>query len=112
MQTVLAAPGLTLLGSRASGPTLVHVVRRAEWIILAFLLYAPALTFFLAAPERLRTRLASLNSAVIVIYASLVCLDSAKPRLILEVIRDWLPLPAARNGSAGISRNGLVCSTA
>jgi len=29
---------------------------------------------------------------VIVIYASLVCLDSARPRLILEVIRDWLPL--------------------
>ena len=92
MQTELAAPALTLVGSRASAPTSVHLVRRAEWIILAFLLYAPALTLILTAPEGLRTRLASLNSAVIVIYASLVCLDSAKPRLILEVIRDWLPL--------------------
>ena len=112
MQTELAAPALTLVGSRASAPTSVHLVRRAEWIILAFLLYAPGLTLILTAPEGLRTRLASLNSAVIVVYASLVCLDSAKPRLILEVIRDWLPLPAARNGSAGLSRNGLVCSTA
>jgi membrane-associated phospholipid phosphatase len=92
MQTELAAPALTLVGSRASAPTSVHLVRRAEWIILAFLLYAPALTLILTAPEGLRTRLASLNSAVILIYASLVCLDSAKPRLILEVIRDWLPL--------------------
>jgi len=92
MQTVLAASGPTLVGSRASAPTSVHLVRRAEWIILAFLLYAPALTFILTAPEGLRTRLACLNSAVIVIYASLVCLDSARPRLILEVIRDWLPL--------------------
>src|SRR6516225_3296810 len=92
METVLAAPGLTLVASRASAPTSVHGVRRAEWIIFAFLLYAPALTFFLVAPEGLRTRLASLNSAVIVIYASLICLDSAKPRLTPEVIRDWLPL--------------------
>lgn len=67
MQTELAAPALTLVGSRASAPTSVHLVRRAEWIILAFLLYAPALTLILTAPEGLRTRLASLNSAVIVI---------------------------------------------
>jgi hypothetical protein len=56
------------------------------------LVYAPALTFFTPTPEGLRTQLASLNAAVILLYASLVWLDSAKPRLILDVIRDWLPL--------------------
>jgi len=92
METVLAAPDLTLVESRAHTPASAKVVRRAEWIIFVFLLYAPALTFFLPAPEGLRTRLASLNLAVILAYAGVVCLDSAKPRLTLEVIRDWLPL--------------------
>jgi len=40
----------------------------------------------------LRTWLALLNLLVIVCYATLVWLGSAKPRLFLEVIRDWLPL--------------------
>jgi membrane-associated phospholipid phosphatase len=90
MQTVLGAPDRMLVESRA--PASVRVVRLPEWIIFAFLLYAPALTFFVPTPEGLRTQLASLNVAVILIYASLVWLDSAKPRLKLEVIRDWLPL--------------------
>jgi membrane-associated phospholipid phosphatase len=68
------------------------VVRRPEWIIFAFLLYAPALTFFIPTPNGLGTRLASLNLAVIAAYAGLVCLNFAKPRLMLAVIRDWLPL--------------------
>jgi membrane-associated phospholipid phosphatase len=92
MQTALAAPELTLAPSRASAPASVRVVRRAEWIIFAFLLYAPALTFFVPAPEGLRTRLASLNLTVVVAYAALIFLDSWKPRLALEVTRDWLPL--------------------
>jgi hypothetical protein len=89
-ETVLSAPDLTLVGSRAAPPS-VKVVRSAEWIIFAFLLYAPAATFFLPTTAGLRTRLASLNLVVILSYASLVCLNSTKPRL-LEVIRDWLPL--------------------
>jgi membrane-associated phospholipid phosphatase len=89
-QTVLSAPDLTLVGSRAAPPS-VKVVRSAEWIIFAFLLYAPAATFFVPTTAGLRTRLASLNLVVILSYASLVCLNSTKPRL-LEVIRDWLPL--------------------
>lgn len=91
MQAVLPASGPTLVGSRTAAPASLKV-RRAEWIIFTFLFYVPALTFFLPAPAGLRMRLAFLNSAVILIYATLVCLDSAKPRLMLEVIRDWLPL--------------------
>jgi membrane-associated phospholipid phosphatase len=92
MQSVLAAPDLTQVANRASAPGSVNVVRRPEWIIFAFLLYAPALTFFLPAPNGLGTRLASLNLAVILVYAGVVCLDFAKPRLKMAVIRDWLPL--------------------
>ena len=87
-----AAPNLTLVGARASAPTAAKVVRPAEWIIFAFLLYAPALTFFLPAPDGLRTRLVSLNLPAILVYAGLIFLDLAKPRLALTVIRDWLPL--------------------
>lgn len=92
MQSVLVAPYLTQVTDRTSAAASVSVVRAPEWIIFAFLLYAPALTFFVPAPDGLRMRLASLNLAVILIYAGLVCLDFAKPRLMLTVIRDWLPL--------------------
>jgi membrane-associated phospholipid phosphatase len=70
----------------------VKAVRSAEWIILAFLLYAPALALFVRTSAGLSTRLVSLNLLVMVCYASLVWLGSAKPRLVVEVIRDWLPL--------------------
>jgi hypothetical protein len=92
MQPVLSAPGLMLVGSRASARASVKVVRRAEWIIFAFLLYAPALTFFVPTPAGVRTRLAPLNLVVIVSNAGLVCFGSAKLGLMLEVIRDGLPL--------------------
>jgi hypothetical protein len=52
----------------------------------------PALTFFVPTPAGLRTRLASLNLVVIVSYASPVRFSSAKQRLMLVVIRAWLPL--------------------
>jgi len=88
VQATLAAP----VEDRATEAVSVKVVRRSEWIVFAFLLYAPALTLLLPAPEGLRTRLASLNIVVTLAYAGLIYLDSAKPRLILSVIRDWLPL--------------------
>jgi hypothetical protein len=84
--------GTDMLPAESRATASVRVVRLPEWIIFAFLLYAPALAFFLPTPEGLTTQLASLNAAVILLYASLVWLDSAKPRLILDVIRDWLPL--------------------
>ena len=87
-----ATPNLTLVGATASAPAAAKAVRPPEWILFAFLLYAPALTFFLPAPDGLRTRLASLNLVIILVYVALISLDVAKPRLVLTVIRDWLPL--------------------
>jgi membrane-associated phospholipid phosphatase len=91
MKTALSASSLTLVGRRTVAHASAKVVRRSEWIIFAFLLYAPALAFFLPTTAGLRTRLASLNLVVIASYAGLVCLGSAK-RVMLEVVRDWLPL--------------------
>lgn len=87
-----AAPNLTLAGLHASTPAAVKAVRPPEWILFTFLLYAPALTFFVPAVDGLRTRLTSLNLVIILVYAALIFFDMAKPRLVLQVIRDWLPL--------------------
>ena len=87
-----AAPHLMPAGACASVPASVKGVRPPEWILFGFLLYAPALTFFLPAPDGLRTRLVSLNLVVLLVYAGLIFLDHAKPHLALAVIRDWLPL--------------------
>jgi membrane-associated phospholipid phosphatase len=92
VQAVLAAPGLRRMERRASAAEAVRTVRAPEWIVFAFLLYAPVLAVFWPAPEGLGTRLAILNAAVILIYASLIFLDHPKLRLMLEIIRDWLPL--------------------
>lgn len=94
MLTMRSAPVLTLVESRPAASASLQV-RRAEWILFAFFLYAPALTFFVPAPAGLTLRLVLLNSAVILIYATLVSLDSMKRRIVLEVIRDWLPLGLA-----------------
>src|SRR5215469_16110400 len=92
MNTALSASSLTLVGRRTARAASAKVVRQAEWILFAFLLYTPALTFFVPTTPGLRARLASLNLVVIVSYAGLVCLGSVKPRVMLEVARDWLPL--------------------
>jgi len=92
MEAAVAATEFETGGSRASSPACVNAVRRAEWIVFAFLLYAPLLTFFVPTPEGLRARLASLNLAVVLAYAGIVVLDFAKPRLRLGILRDWLPL--------------------
>lgn len=91
MQAVLAAPDLRPVDRPASASA-AKLVRPQEWIIFAFLFYAPALTFFWPAPEGLGSRLTLVNLAVILIYASLVSLDFSRPRLTLDILRDWLPL--------------------
>jgi membrane-associated phospholipid phosphatase len=92
MATVLAAPSVRLVTDRAFAPA--RSVRRAEWLIFAFLVYAPALTFFVPAPQGLGERLALVNVAVVLAYAALLYFDFTKPRLALAVVRDWLPLAA------------------
>lgn len=92
MQTALVVPGLRLVESRVSAPARIQLVRPPEWILFAFLLYAPALALFLYRSEGLKTRLAAVNLIVVLVYAGLIFLDFMKPRLLLDVIRDWLPL--------------------
>jgi membrane-associated phospholipid phosphatase len=92
VQTVLAAPTMALVDSRASAPAGVKAVRQAEWILFAFLLYAPALTFFLPTPDGLRFRLEITNLLALLLFAVMIAFDNAKPRLVLKVMRDWLPL--------------------
>jgi membrane-associated phospholipid phosphatase len=90
MATVVAAPDLRLVADRAFAPA--RSVRRGEWIVFAFLVYAPALTFWVPAPQGLRERLALANLAVALAYVALVYFDFMKPRLALAVARDWMPL--------------------
>lgn len=81
MQTALAAADSTVVESHAPAPALLQAVRRTEWIIFAFLIYAPALAFILPAPDGLGARLMSVNLVVMLFYAGLISLHSAKPRL-------------------------------
>lgn len=67
-------------------------LRKAEWIIFAFLVYAVALSFLWPAPRGLSSRLLWVNSAVMLGYAALIAVDFLKPRLAFSVARDWLPL--------------------
>ena len=109
MQTVLAASGPTLVGSRASAPTSVHLVRRAEWIILAFLLYAPALTFILDCAGGTE------DTAGLPEFGGDRHLREPGLSRFCEAAADTRSdtrLAAARNGSARLSRNGLVCPAA
>ena len=88
MQSVPVPPILTLVKLDTSP----KAVRQTEWILFAFFAYAPSLAFFLQTPPGLRIRLALLNAGLTLAYAGLVCLSSTKPRVVLEVVRDWAPL--------------------
>ena len=92
MESVGVAPDLALVTDRAPARAQIGAVRRAEWIIFAFLVYAPTATFFVPTPPRLGLHLVLLNLTVILAYAALVSFDFSKPRLSFSVIRDWLPL--------------------
>ena len=69
MVMLLSPPDLTLVETRTVAAS-VKAVRTAEWIIFAFLVYAPALAFFMPTSAGLRTWLALLNLLVIVCYAT------------------------------------------
>jgi len=64
-------------------------VRRSEWVIFAFLVYAPALGVIL---QLHAARLIVVNALLAAAYAVLIYRDSLRPSLALSVARDWLPL--------------------
>lgn len=67
-------------------------LRRAEWLILAFLIYTPALAFILPVASSVEYRLSVWNLSVITIYTFLIYFHSRKPMLVCSVLRDWMPL--------------------
>jgi len=91
MPGTLAVPDLEIV--QAPTPARVAAgVRRAEWVILAFLLYAPVLAALLPAAPPVLYRLSLLNPSIALAYLLLIYADSQRPGLVLGVIRDWLPL--------------------
>ena len=68
---------------------MVPKVRRSEWVIFAFLVYAPALGVIL---QLHAARLIVVNALLAAAYAVLIYRDSLRPSLALSVARDWLPL--------------------
>jgi membrane-associated phospholipid phosphatase len=67
-------------------------VRKSEWVVLSFLVYAIVLAALLPLAAGVRIRVIVLNTAVILSYAFLVLLDQKKERLAWSVPRDWIPL--------------------
>lgn len=68
------------------------VVRRSEWVVLAFLAYAALLSNAMPLTPGVRDRIVLVNASLGILYGVLIRRDSAHPRLALSVIRDWLPL--------------------
>ncbi len=69
-------------------------VRRSEWVVLAFLLYAQLLALALPAATAVQYRVCAANSVLMLAYAALIGWDLVKPNLAASVVRDWLPLAA------------------
>jgi hypothetical protein len=67
-------------------------VRKSEWVIFSFLVYAVSLAALLHVATSVRTRVIVLNTAVILSYAFLVLLSRTKRQLALSVTRDWIPM--------------------
>jgi membrane-associated phospholipid phosphatase len=70
-------------------------VRRPEWVVLAFLIYAAILGAALPAARAVGLRVIFLNLAILSGYAALIALDGSYHSLALSVTRDWAPLAVA-----------------
>jgi membrane-associated phospholipid phosphatase len=92
MATLAAILDVTAAAERAERSASAPAMRRPEWIIGAFLVYAPVLAFLLGRPPALGMQLAALNAAAIFAYAALIYFDSLKTNKVLRALRDWVPL--------------------
>jgi membrane-associated phospholipid phosphatase len=63
-------------------------VRRSEWVILGFLVYAIALGLLLPVAPSVRQLVMFLNATILAAYALLIVLDRTKPALVFSVVRD------------------------
>jgi hypothetical protein len=72
--------------------TLAGSIRRSEWVVLAFLLYAHALAHVLPVAAAVQYRVSLWNSAIALAYGILLYVDAVKPTSAVGIARDWLPL--------------------
>ena len=63
-------------------------VRRSEWVILGFLVYAIALGILLPVAPSVRQLVILLNGSILAGYTALIVLDRTKPALVFGVVRD------------------------
>ncbi|MGP8243516.1 MAG: phosphatase PAP2 family protein [Bryobacteraceae bacterium] len=85
-------PNAVAAPPRAFPVAAVDVVRRSEWVVLAFLIYAAVLGAALPVAPAVGVRVISLNLAILSGYLLLIALDWYRPTLALSVMRDWAPL--------------------
>jgi membrane-associated phospholipid phosphatase len=67
-------------------------VRRSEWILWAFLVYAALMAIVAHLPQITRVTAIGLNIAILVWYILLVYREAVRPHEYLRIARDWLPL--------------------
>ena len=70
----------------------VRDVRRSEWVIFSFLIYAAMLAALVPVANAIRYRVIILNTAVIVSYACLVLRSKTAPSLTLSITRDAISM--------------------
>lgn len=64
------------------------IVRRSEWVVLGFLVYAMALGTLLPVAPSIRHLVMLLNGIILAGYTALIALDRTKPALAFSVVRD------------------------
>ena len=92
MTATLAASAPKTGAHSASAGFSLAGVRRAEWVILAFLLYSGTLAVILPVAPAIRNRVWIWNAAVILAGGLLIGLQSEKTARAISIVRDWLIL--------------------
>jgi membrane-associated phospholipid phosphatase len=92
MQATLPSIAPAVPGRDVSARTLAGSIRRSEWVVLAFLFYAQALTQVLPVAAAVQYRVSLFNLGVALAYVILLYVDSVNPTLCAGIVRDWLPL--------------------
>lgn len=92
MQNALAVRAIAIVEPRATSGVSLQAIRRSEWVVLAFLVYAAVAGCLLPVAADVRNRVALVNLAVSFGYVLLIRADALRPRLLRSVIRDWVPL--------------------
>jgi membrane-associated phospholipid phosphatase len=77
------------LAARKS-PIIGHV-RKSEWIVLSFLVYASALATFMSISPVARVRILAVNASVILTYGLLINVRAVRCSSWVSILRDWLP---------------------